>query len=108
MGPVPGSPKAHARSDNWTCRCPVNDNEDRAAIKDRLARSNKNEEEDMTASKLIHLFGAAALVAGTVLPLIARAQNYPTKPVRVIVPFGPGGGSDASARLFTQRLADHF
>jgi len=61
----------------------------------------------MTSSRLIHLC-AATLVACTALPMAAEAQNYPVKPVRVIVPFGPGGGSDASERLFTQRLADHF
>ena len=38
------------------------------------------------------------------LPQIARAEAYPTRPVRVIVGFAPGGGTDITARLIGQRL----
>jgi tripartite-type tricarboxylate transporter receptor subunit TctC len=37
-------------------------------------------------------------------PLIA-AQTYPAKPVRIIVPFAPGGGTDFIARFMAQRLS---
>jgi len=49
--------------------------------------------------------GAAALLA--VSP-IARAQAYPTRPVRLIVPFGPAGASDITARLIGQWLSERL
>ncbi len=37
---------------------------------------------------------------------LANAQSYPSRPVRVIVPFVPGGGTDIMARAFGQKFAD--
>lgn len=49
---------------------------------------------------------AALVVAAVALP--ASAQTYPSKPLRLIVGFPPGGGSDAFARALGQRLGDQM
>jgi tripartite-type tricarboxylate transporter receptor subunit TctC len=52
------------------------------------------------------------LAAGTaVLPALsgsARAQSYPSRTVRVIVPYSPGGPTDVCARLIAQKLSDRL
>ena len=57
----------------------------------------------------LHHLALTALAALTVaggLPGNASAQDYPRKPLRLIVPFPPGGGNDILARSVGQRLAD--
>jgi tripartite-type tricarboxylate transporter receptor subunit TctC len=49
--------------------------------------------------------GAAAMPA---LSRIARAENYPARPVKIIVPVPPGGALDINARLMGQWLSDHM
>ena len=44
------------------------------------------------------------LVAGLVVASSAFAQDYPNKPIRLIVPYGAGGGSDFVGRLVGQKL----
>lgn len=48
--------------------------------------------------------GRRALLVSAALPLIARAAGYPSKPVKVIVPYVPGGGADILARYMAQML----
>src|SRR5882757_8125424 len=47
-----------------------------------------------------------ALAALLLTPQIACAQKYPDHPVRLIVPFGPGGVADVTARLVTEKLGE--
>jgi tripartite-type tricarboxylate transporter receptor subunit TctC len=52
--------------------------------------------------KILHL--AASAAALPLLARIARAQNYPTRAITVIVPFAAGGGTDVLARVLADRM----
>jgi tripartite-type tricarboxylate transporter receptor subunit TctC len=53
------------------------------------------------------LLFSLALCIALVLPLGASAQSdFPSKPVRIIVPFGPGGAADTLPRLIGQKLSE--
>jgi tripartite-type tricarboxylate transporter receptor subunit TctC len=60
----------------------------------------------LTRREFLHL--AAGAVAMPALPHIARAQAYPTRPVRIVVGFAPAGGVDIFTRLIGQWLSERL
>src|ERR1700757_2465010 len=59
-----------------------------------------------TRRRFLHLTAGAAT-----LPLVERtafAQSYPSRPVRIIVPFAAGGGTDITARVIGQWLSERM
>jgi tripartite-type tricarboxylate transporter receptor subunit TctC len=78
----------------------------RDAVLSTFWTNNDNYEEGLMTARALQWVGFAVL-GGAVFALSAdrlEAQRWPEKPVRVIVPFGTGGGTDIQARLLTINL----
>lgn len=52
------------------------------------------------------LAGASLVALGTTLAPAVQAQAFPSKTLKFVVPFGPGSGTDTSARYFARKLQD--
>src|SRR5437868_2713575 len=57
---------------------------------------------------MMTILRAIALGAACLLSSTAFAQQYPTKPVKIIIPFPPGGVTDLAGRLIAQKLSERL
>ncbi|MCX7200814.1 MAG: tripartite tricarboxylate transporter substrate binding protein [Burkholderiales bacterium] len=55
-----------------------------------------------------HLQSLAALTGASLLPATARAQAFPSRSIKIVVPHAPGGNSDAFGRILAQRLSERI
>jgi len=63
----------------------------------------------MRRREFLRLAGTASLAgSGVAAPALAQAGKWPEKPVRIIVPFGAGGGTDLVARPWADKLSQAF
>src|SRR3954469_11593434 len=60
----------------------------------------------MSPRRLVYCFVVVASAAAAGHAVAADGTRYPAKPVRLIVPYAPGGSSDIIARLYAQRLTE--
>ncbi len=58
--------------------------------------------------RIRHLFAIALFAAASLDASWSFAQSYPSKPIRMIVPFAPGGGGDTLARLIGPPVSESF
>jgi tripartite-type tricarboxylate transporter receptor subunit TctC len=60
----------------------------------------------MKRHQFLRWLAAGACAAGLMQALPVAAQNWPTRPIRIVVPFAAGGSADVYARFLAQRLPD--
>src|SRR5262245_7049482 len=69
-------------------------------------RTSRGNDRPMQRRTLLKLAAGAAMLPA--LPPIVRAQAFPSRPVRMVVPVGPGGAPDIIARLIGQSLSERL
>jgi tripartite-type tricarboxylate transporter receptor subunit TctC len=62
----------------------------------------------VSIARLARIAGVVGALVGALTAPVAAAQTYPTKPVRLVVPFPPGGGTDLVGRAIAQGLTERL
>ena len=62
----------------------------------------------LSFNRLIRLAGGFALGMAACLPMPTFAQDYPSKPMKIISPYPPGGGTDVMARSLAAKFGERF
>jgi tripartite-type tricarboxylate transporter receptor subunit TctC len=63
---------------------------------------------EMTGPRFALALVAALLATPTLVAKQSLAQDYPTRPIKIVVPFGAGGPADVTARLIGNVLQENF
>src|SRR5688572_19964320 len=76
----------------------------RPQVRRRFLRRNMN----MTSARALSIIAVAMAALGASAVWAADSGDYPTKPIRMLVGFAPGGGTDTTARALTPKLAERL
>src|SRR5688572_11138634 len=61
-----------------------------------------------TMNLMVRAAAALAALVSVALPFAAFAQSYPVKPVRILIPWPPGGANDVVGRIVAQRMTEQL
>ena len=64
--------------------------------------------DDLMKTTMLKFRTLIAVILGVLTASVSAQQDYPNKPIRIIVPFPPGGGPSILARIFGDKLTQSW